>query len=266
MVRPIIALIALLLSSPAFAAGYPYLAVEGGIARAKDNDVDVTVQYTTTPGGVSQATFYDDTFGVVYKNGIDLRAAAGYDFGWFRLEGELAHKRVGIKNNVDDDITNQFLGEFNSALNRPSVVPDPGAPGQPPLTLANFQQRGTLNVSSAMVNGMLDVKLLDGFNVYAGVGFGPAFVRGYGEHDRAIASQRFVGARYGVNKHFELGLKLYRFSSGIIRLDHDPIAYAGNPDQAAGGPVTTTNAAVMPDIEGEFRTRGLLVTLVYNLR
>lgn len=267
MRRPILALVGWSLASPAFAAGYPYLAAEGGIARAKDNDVDLAVQYTTTSGGVSAPPKYDDVFGAVYKNGVDVRVAAGYDFGWFRLEGELAHKRSGIDHHVDDDITDQFLGEFNSALNRPSAAPDPGAPGQLPLTLADFQSGGTLNVSSAMVNGLIDVKLLTGLNVYAGVGFGPAFVRGYGDHDRAIASQRFVGARYGVNERFELGLKLHRFSSGIIRLDRDPIAYAGNPDQAVpGGPVTTTNAALSPNLEGEFRTRGLLLTLLYNLR
>lgn len=266
MRRSIIALVALSLSSPAW-AGYPYVAVEGGIARAKDNDVDVTVQYTTTPGGVAAPVFYDDTFGAVYKRGIDLRGAAGYDFGWFRLEGELAYKRVGIKRNVDDDITDQFLGEFNGTLNRPSAVPDPGAPGQPPLTLADFQHGGTLNVSSAMVNGMLDLGVVGGLNIYAGVGFGPSFVRGYGDHDIAIASQRFVGARYAVNNRFELGLKLHRFSSGIIKLDHGPIAYTGNPDQVSpGGPVATTNAAVTPNLEGEFRTRGILVSLVYNLR
>jgi opacity protein-like surface antigen len=263
--RSIIALAGLSLASPAFAASYPYLAVQGGIARAKDNDIDVTIQYATTPDGVSQPTLQDDTFAAVYKHGVDLGAAAGYDFGWFRLEGELAHKRVGIDHNVDDDITDQFLGEFNSALNRPSAAPDPGAPGQPPLTLADFQQGGTLNVSSVMVNGMLDLGVIKGLNVYAGVGFGRSFVRGYGDRDGATASQRFAGARYALSKRVEVGLKWHRFSSGIIKLNHDPIAFAGNPDQV-GSVVQTTNAALTPDIEGEFRTRGILLSLVYNLR
>ncbi|MEO6582163.1 MAG: hypothetical protein ABIN68_05075 [Sphingomicrobium sp.] len=266
MRKTILAVAALSLSSPAFAAGYPYFSVDGGIARAKDNDVDLSVQYSTVPGGASQTTFYDDTFGGVYKNGIDVRAAAGYDFGWFRLEGELAHKRVGIKENVDDDITDMFLGEFNSTLNRPSAIPDPGAPGQPALTIADFQPGGSINVTSAMVNGVFDLKLFKGLNVFIGAGFGPAFVRGFGDHDRAIASQRFVGARYAINERFEFGLKVHRFSSGIIKLTHDPIAYAGNANSVGEGGSQTTSALVTPDIEGEFRTRGLLATLVYNLR
>ena len=266
MKRPIVALVALSLSCPVL-AGTPYLAAEGGIPRTKDNDIDVSVQYTTTPGGASQTLFYDDTFAAVYKRGIDLGVAGGYDFGWFRLEGELAHKRVGIKRNVSDDITPQFLGEFNSALNRPSAAPDPGAPGLPALTLADFQQGGTLNVSSAMVNGMLDLGVIDGLSVYAGVGFGRSFVRGYDDRDGAIASQRFAGARYALSERFELGLKYRKFSSGIIKLNRDPISFAGNPDQATpGGPATTTNAVLTPDIEGEFRTKNFLVTLVYNLR
>ena len=265
MSKPIAALVALSLASPAL--GTPYLAAEAGIARAKDNDIDVSVEYTTTPGGASQPIFYDDTFAAVYERGVELGVAAGYDFGWFRLEGELGHKRVGIDRVGDDDITGQFLGEFNSALNRPSADPDPGAPALPALTLADFQQGGTLNVSSAMVNGMLDLGVIDRVNIYAGLGFGRSFVRGYGDRDGAIASQRFAGARYAVSDRFEVAFKYRKFSSGIIKLNRDPIAYSGNPDQVTpGGPVTTTNAALTPDIEGEFRTKNFLFSLVYNLR
>ena len=141
MHRLIVALVALSLSSPAW-AGYPYLAIDAGSAQAKSNDVDETVVLRATPGTVSQPPKYDDVFKTRNKRGTDLGLLAGYDFGWFRLEGELAHKRVGMKRLVNDDITDQFLAELNSALNRPSAAPDPGAPGLPALTIADLQQMG----------------------------------------------------------------------------------------------------------------------------
>jgi hypothetical protein len=74
-----------------------------------------------------------------------------------------------------------------------------------------------------------------------------------------------IGARYSVTDRIDLGLKYRKFASGIIKLDHDPIDYAGNPDQGATA-VSTRTAAIAPDIEGEFRTRGVSLTLSYNLR
>ena len=142
MRKPLIALVALSLSSPAV-AGYPYLAVDAGTTQAKSNDVDETVQFTTTPGGLTETIKYDDVFKTRNKRGTDLGLLAGYDFGWFRLEGELAHKRVGIKSLDNDDITDQFLGEVNDALNRPSTAPDPGAPGLPALTIDDWSAERT---------------------------------------------------------------------------------------------------------------------------
>lgn len=265
MHRLIVALVALSLSSPAW-AGYPYLAIDAGSAQAKSNDVDETVVLSATPGPVSQPPKYDDVFKTRNKRGTDLGLLAGYDFGWFRLEGELAHKRVGMKRLVNDDITDQFLAELNSALNRPSAAPDPGAPGLPALTIADFQQLGTVKVGSAMVSAVLDLKVTNDLNLYAGGGFGRSFARGYGDSDGALANQRFAGARYALSNRVELGLKYRKFRSGIIKLDRDPVEFLGNPDLVAPGVTSTTNALVTPDIEGEFRTKSFLLTLVYNLR
>ena len=74
-----------------------------------------------------------------------------------------------------------------------------------------------------------------------------------------------IGARYSVTDRIDLGLKYKKFHSGVIKLDHDPIDYAGNPDQGATA-VSSRTASVTPDIEGEFRTRGVSLTLSYNLR
>ena len=157
--------------------------------------------------------------------------SAVFDFGWFRVEGELARKRASIDRHAKDDIADQFLSELNAGLNRPSLAPDPGAPGLPALTLDDFQPNGTVRVGSAMVNAFLDVPVIKHFSIYAGAGVGRSFARGFGDSDGALARQKMIGARYSVTDRFDVGLKYRKFASGIIKLDHDPIDYAGNPDQ-----------------------------------
>ena len=90
-------------ASPAFARdGSGYVGIEGGILFPKDQDADILVDYTTT-----QTVRYDptafrgrptrrsiNTFGLDYKKGYDLDAIGGYDFGMFRLEGEIGYKRA----------------------------------------------------------------------------------------------------------------------------------------------------------------------------
>ena len=60
-----------------------------------------------------------------------------------------------------------------------------------------------------------------------------------------------IGARYSVTDRFDVGLKYRKFASGIIKLDHDPIDYAGNPDQGATG-VATRTAAVARTSKASF--------------
>lgn len=260
------AFLLLLAGSPAFAAE-PYVGIELGREKIRPSDVDETVEFRSNPTapGDPHVAFDDDVFSARYKRGRDIGATGGFDFGWFRIEGELAHKRVPIKNYKPDDITDQFLGELNTALNRPSVAPDPGAPGLGALTLADFQPSATLKVRSAMVNALIDVKLFDRFNAYGGVGAGRAFLRGFDDHDSAFVWQRVFGARYGLTDRFDLGVKYRNFRTNVIKLTHDPVSFSGNPDQTNAGAVTT-NATVIPDIEGQFRAKSLLLTLNYNLR
>ena len=270
MGKMILTVIALSLGSPALAAE-PYVGIEAGTASVRASDVDETVEYSSVPAapGDPSTVFYDDVFSARYKRALDVGVVAGFDFGWFRIEGELANKRVAIDRYANDDFAEQFLSELNSELNRPSQAPDPGAPGLPALTLADFQPSATLNVGSAMVNALVDVKVLKGLNLYAGLGVGRSFARGFNDRDGALARQRMAGLRYAVTDRIEIGLKYRKFESGIIKLDHDPIDFAGNPRQVIvdNTPTTqTTNAAITPDIEGEFRTKAVLLSFTYNLR
>jgi len=270
MRKSLFGLVALLVSSPAL-AGYPYAGIEIGTGKVRSSDVDETVVYSSTPAapGDPSTIFSDDVFSARWDRAFDAGLIAGYDLGWFRIEGELAHKRAGIDRHAADDNAGQFLSDLNNALNRPSQAPDPGAPGLPALTLNDFQPSGTFKVGSAMVNAFLDVPIVKGFSIYAGAGFGRSFVRGFDDSDGALARQRMLGAHYAINDRFEVGLRYKKFASGIIKVKHDPIDYFGNPDVVAGGGgsiVRTPNASISPDIEGEFRTRGISLSLTYNLR
>ena len=112
-----------------------------------------------------------------------------------------------------------------------------------------------------MVNGIIDVKLLNRLNVYAGVGVGWSFLNGFEDHDNTGAWQRILGARYSLTNRFDLDLKYRNFRTGVIKLVHDPVDFNGNPNQLA----QTTSAAVIQDIEGQFRAKSLLLSLTYNL-
>src|SRR5205085_897449 len=88
-------------ATPAVARdGSMYGGIEGGVLFPKDQDADLNVDYTTTqtpatpagPAGPADTTF-NNTFGVDYKMGYDIDGIIGYDFGAFRLEGELGYKR-----------------------------------------------------------------------------------------------------------------------------------------------------------------------------
>ncbi len=102
--------------------GQPYFGIEGGVLFPKDNDADVDVNYTTTDTTTLAGTnsrrsgpptsMFDDAFGIEYKKGIDVDAIIGYDFGMFRLEGELGWKRAKLDElGVDDD----FIAALNTS-------------------------------------------------------------------------------------------------------------------------------------------------------
>ena len=258
------------ISSPAL-AGNPYVGVEVGVVNNRASDIDETITFSSSPAnpGDPNTVFYDDVFSSRWERGRDLGLTGGYDFGWFRVEGELAHKKVGIDHIADDDITAEFLGDLNSALNRPSAAPDPGAPGLAPLTLEDFQRSGSIKVGSAMVNAILDVKIINRVNVFAGVGYGLAFAHGFHDDDNTSVWQRIFGARVGLTDQFDLGVKYRNFRTGVIKLDDNATTFAGNPNQVVIGNapvIQTTTVSEVPDLEGQFRAKSLLVSLTYNLR
>ena len=214
------------MASPAVARdGQPYIGVEGGILFPKDQDGDVTVNYTTTqtpatpvaPAGPSD-TVFDEAVGLEYKKGSDIDLVAGYDFGAFRLEGEIGRKRAKLDEfGIDDD----FVASLNTALNRPSAAPDPGAPGLPGLVGTDFDLDGKVKVASLMVNALADFGDEDGLSFYAGLGAGRARVKLLGDSDKAWAFQLIAGARYALSRNVDLGLKYRYFRTGKVQIADD---------------------------------------------
>ena len=258
-------------STPAMARdGSVYVGIEGGVLFPKDNDADVFADFTTTqtPGAPAAAvpsdTNFEDMFGVDYKRGIDVDAIIGYDFGMFRLEGEIGYKRAKVD---DFEIDNIDIAALNATLNRPSGLGDPGAPGFAGLSADDLDLNGRIKVWSAMVNGLVDFGNEDGLSFYIGGGAGRAKAKAFGDSDSAWAFQGIVGARYAVSRNIDLGLKYRYFQTGKLNFSEDPIAVGGNPNAIVVGTtpvVQTTNAVLFPDFEQKFRSHSLLASLIFN--
>ena len=122
--------------------GQLYAGIEGGVLFPRGQDVNAdldftTIQVPTTPAAPAGPAdvLVGDAMEADWDRGYDVDAIIGYDFGAFRLEGEFAYKRAKRDGfDMDED----FLAGLNASLNRPSVAPDPGAPGLAPLTQEDF--------------------------------------------------------------------------------------------------------------------------------
>jgi opacity protein-like surface antigen len=263
-------------ATPAVARdGSMYGGIEGGVLFPKDQDADLNVNYTTTqtpttpagPAGPADTT-YNNAFGVDYKTGYDIDGILGYDFGAFRLEGELGYKRSKLD---QFEIDNGDIAAINAALNRPAGVGDPTVPGLPALAATDFDLNGRVSVLSGMVNALADFGNEDGVSFYAGGGFGRAKVKAFSDSDSAWAWQLIAGMRYAISPNIDLGLKYRYFRTGNLNFADDSFALNGNPNtvtvQTDQGPVAiaqTTNALVFANAENKFRSHSLLASLIFN--
>ncbi|HVM22116.1 MAG TPA: outer membrane beta-barrel protein, partial [Sphingomicrobium sp.] len=207
---------------------------------------------------------------VRWKRGVDLDLIAGYDFGMFRLEGELGWKRSRLRGFSQDTA---FGTGVDAALNPAGTtgtafvfpLDDPDA----------FNLRSRVSVLSGMVNGLLDFGLSESMSAYVGGGFGRARVRQLGESDSAWAWQGIAGVSIPVGANLDLGLKYRYFRTGRLNFDTDPVAFAGStrtvavPNTGAGATgstnVTFTRAAAITgDFNNRFSSHSLLASLIYN--
>ena len=106
-----------------------------------------------------------------YKTGYDVDLIGGYDFGMFRLEGELGYKHAKVN---DIELDEPFL--FESTVRSASSL----------VANGDINFGGHVSVLSGMVNGMLDFGDDAGWGGFVGGGAGLAHVRLLGDSDSGI--------------------------------------------------------------------------------
>ena len=240
---------ALAVSSPAMAHdGASYVGLEGGASFARHIDYDVAAtRVQTVPTGrgllgqtvTTTNTQYGNGFVAYQKPGVDVDAIAGYDFGPFRLEGELGYKRSTLRR----------LTPSSFLLNDTNTAPISG------VTSGSFASGRHTSVLSAMVNALADYDLMPKLRVYGGGGVGRARVKSLGDRDDTWAFQLIAGASTPIRPNLELGVKYRYFQTDRVNFSGG----ASFSDAATG----TTSVSQFAE-RGKFRSNSLLVSLVYS--
>ena len=226
---------ATLFATPALAQ--PYVGVSGGILFPKDQDIDLTFDALSTT--IPRTTF-KDAVGIDYKRGYDVDANFGYDFGMFRLEGELGYKRAKLDNL-------ELSSAFRSALQADL--------GRTVNAETEFDLSGRTSVMSGMLNGLVDFGSSDSVNFFAGGGVGRARVKFAGDRDTAWAYQLLAGVRAPVSDNIDLGLKYRYFQTAKLN-------FFG---PGSGSVFGTGGNAVFANADNKFRSHSLLASLTVNL-
>jgi len=233
------------IASPAMARdGQAYVGVEGGLVLANHEDFDLDLIY---PDG--SVTHYDNA-DIHYRPGVDLDALAGYDFGMFRLEGELAWKSLHAKDvgeNIGDAVTADLEDYYGIVA--PDTFEDEF--GIDAGTYLNPDAHAT--ILSLMGNALVDFDA-GGLGFYAGVGVGRARVKTLDDRDSAWAYQGILGVRTAITDRVDLGLKYRYFRTGRLNVSGDlvyPTTYAGEDFGLNGS--------------GRISTHSLLGSIIFNL-
>jgi opacity protein-like surface antigen len=286
---------ALVIATPAAARdGSPYVGLEGGVLFPQHMNGIFTSTFTQTaqsPAAGTPSSVVGENVGTLpvafttlpatvtggsnvrLKNGYDIDAIAGYDFGIFRLEAELGYKHSSVKGFSQDTA---FGTAVTTGLN-PAGATQTTTFVYPTGSLTAFNLGNSVNVWSGMINGLLDFGNPDGISFYAGGGIGRARVKLFNDSDSAWAYQGIAGIRFAVSSNIDIGLKYRYFQTG--HLDFVPTAATFSTVNtvavpnvlATGGAGTgTTNVAFTrtSTISGAFRdhfsSHSLLLSLAYN--
>jgi opacity protein-like surface antigen len=223
-------------ATPAMARdGSGYVGVEAGLLFPRDVDFDGIA--IGEQGGL--ITFEASDVGEVdLKTGHDIDLIAGYDFGMFRLEGELAHKGAKVDSiELDPDFQDVVEEDLGRAL-----------------TDDDFDL-GRARVTSGMLNALVDFGGDAGLGAYAGAGIGIAKVKALGDSDSGLAWQLIAGLRTAISDNIDLGLKYRYFRSSRLNFDND----AFEP-----GDLAADEFALIMDNDRRFSSHSLLASLIFN--
>ena len=231
-------------ATPALAAdGSGYVGIEGGVLFPKKQHIDANIDFTNP--AVTDVTF-NNVARIKNKTGYDVDAIAGYDFGMFRLEGELGYKRAKLKNIT---VENAFLTDINT--------PSGNTFGTTTFDLGGHHT----SVLSAMANALVDFGGQGSIGGYAGGGFGRARVKELGDSDSAWAWQLIAGVYMPVSSNIDVGLKYRYFRTGKLNFN-DEVAFS--PVGTTCGTVACTGGTAFFNTGGHFSSHSLLASLTYN--
>jgi opacity protein-like surface antigen len=224
-------------ASPAAARdGSGYIGVDGGLLFPKDHQVRARVDFTNP----AVTDISDRRIGEVdFKTGYDVDLNAGYDFGMFRVEGELGYKRA---KNKSFEVDPAFLTLVNTGSG--TVFTDD-----------DFDLSGHTSVLSGMVNGLVDFGGDGGVGASIGGGFGRARVKSLGDSDSAWAWQIIAGIRSPISENIDVGLKYRYFRTGKLDFN-DSVAFTGAGNGSGG--------TAFLDAGSRFSSHSLLASLSYN--
>ena len=280
------------IATPAAARdGSGYVGLEGGVLLPDSQKGDFNATFTqsaqspaagtTAPTGTGlvgtlpaslTAPIAPVTFGgrATWKTGFDVDLIGGYDFGMFRLEGELGYKRSSLKHFTPEGF---FRTAVENALN------PAGTTGTtfvfPDGTDIPFNISNHVSVLSGMVNALLDFGGNEGAGGYIGAGIGRAHVKELGDSDGAWAYQGIAGITVPISSHIDIGFKYRYFRTGHLDFDTGIATLAGStrtrPVANTGvGAVGSTNvtftrtAAVTGLFDDHFASHSLMASLIYN--
>src|SRR5690242_1721533 len=183
-------------ASPAAAAdGSGYVGVDGGVLFPHRQNVNGSIDFVN-PLAVD---FQNSRVGRVnFHTGYDVDLNAGYDFGMFRVEGELGYKHATVKNSLGS-------APFVTALS--------GGSGQV-FTANDVITANKVSALSGMINGLVDIGSGTGISGFGGAGFGRARVKEFHDSDSAWAWQVLAGVRMPVSDNIDVGLKYRYFHTG----------------------------------------------------
>jgi opacity protein-like surface antigen len=216
--------------------GSGYIGADGGILFPKSHHINGSVDFTDP----AVTDINDQRVATIkFKKGYDVDLNAGYDFGMFRLEGELGYKRATNKSLHFDPA---FLTAFSTGSGTTA-------------TDSSFDLNGHSSVLSGMVNALLDVGGDSGFGASFGGGFGRARVKSFGDSDSAWAWQAIAAVRTAISDNIDVGLKYRYLRTGHLNFI-DTFAFSGTPPGSGG--------TAFFDAGSHFSSHSLLASLTYN--
>ena len=224
--------------------GSGYIGLEGGVLFPKKQSVSGAIDFTNT--GVTdfaRTTVASER----YKTGYDLDLIGGYDFGMFRLEGELGYKRAKAKSLT---VNTAFVDALNAGA------------GTTYTTTTDFGFNEHTSVYSAMVNALADFGGNGGVGGYVGAGAGYASVHQFGSSKGKFAWQLLAGVYAPVTSNLDIGLKYRYFHAGR---NNGRTTYAFATGTTTCGAVACSPGVATFTNGDRYTSHSLMLNLTYHM-